>query len=154
MTARKILIPYNFSAHDEKSLDYVIERFSSEKDVEVTLFNAYTPVPQIDTQKDPIMRKMDENLAYLQHNVYGHETKLDEAAQRLVKSGFPGDKVHCVFTPRKKDMGQEIIDMAHKLNADTVVLSRSPRKITRFFTKSNSEKVMRELEQEDVFIVN
>ena len=70
MDRQKVLVPYNFTNYDDKALDFVIRRFADDKGVEVTLFNAYTPLPKIDFRSSPIMEKMSSNLAYLQQKIH------------------------------------------------------------------------------------
>ncbi len=51
MASEKILLPYNFTGYHQRALDFVIRTFSHLKDVEVTLFHTYTPVPEIDMRE-------------------------------------------------------------------------------------------------------
>ena len=55
MGTPKILLPYNFTNFDKKALDFVCRTFSDKKEAEITLFNAYTPVPTIKMRGSPIM---------------------------------------------------------------------------------------------------
>jgi len=54
MPGQKVLLPYNFTVYDERALDFVIRILSSSKDAEITLFNAYTPAPEIDLNGSPL----------------------------------------------------------------------------------------------------
>lgn len=69
MATQKILLPYNFTSHDKKALDFVILNFANRKDVEITLFNAYMPLPEIDMRASPIMEKVTSNLHYLSQRI-------------------------------------------------------------------------------------
>ena len=62
MAKQKVLVPYNFTDYDGKALDFVIQRFADDKSIEVTLFNAYVPVPEIELRNSPIMEKISRNL--------------------------------------------------------------------------------------------
>ena len=58
MARQKILMPYNFTASDSKVLDFLVKNFSHREDVSITLFNAYTPLPEIDVKGNPELKKM------------------------------------------------------------------------------------------------
>ena len=38
-----ILIPYNFKVNDEIAIEFVGQRYGERKEVEITLFHAFTP---------------------------------------------------------------------------------------------------------------
>ncbi|MGE0085742.1 MAG: universal stress protein [Desulfococcaceae bacterium] len=141
MDRKKVLIPYNFTPNDEKSLDFAVRRFADDENAEVTLFNAYTPVPDIDVRNSPVMEKMSFNISWLRQKLTEQENGLSQVLEKLVKRGFSGDRVKYLFRPLKKDVARDIIDLIRNENFDFVVLNRSPARITRFFTKSVSEKV-------------
>ncbi len=141
MDRKKVLIPYNFTANDDKSLDFAVRRFADDENAEVTLFNAYTPVPEIDVRNNPVMEKMSFNLSWLRQKINEQENGLKQALENLAKRGISGDRAKYLFRPLKKDVARDIIDLIDSENFDFVVLNRSPARITRFFTKSVSEKV-------------
>ena len=153
MAGRKVLVPYNFTANDEKALDFVIRKFASEEDVAVTLFNAYTPAPEVQVRNNPIMEKMSANLAYLRQKVREQEEELKGAKKRLVQNGFSEDRVDCVFKPMRKDVAREVVDLARKERCDVVVVNRNPANIKRFFTISVAERVTRDLKDIEVVVV-
>ena len=153
MAGRKVLVPYNFTANDEKALDFVIRKFASEEDVAVILFNAYTPVPEVQVRNNPIMDRMSANLAYLRQKVREQEEELKGAKKRLVQNGFSEDRVDCVFKPMRKDVAREVVDLARKERCDVVVVNRNPANIKRFFTISVAERVTRDLKDIEVVVV-
>jgi nucleotide-binding universal stress UspA family protein len=153
MAGRKVLVPYNFTANDEKALGFVIQKFAADSDVTVTLFNAYTPVPEVQVRNNPIMDKMSANLAYLRQKLREREEELREARNRLVREGFSEDRVDYVFKPLKKDVAREVVDLARKDRFDVVVLNRNPANIKRFFTASVAEKVDRDLKDTEVAVI-
>jgi hypothetical protein len=71
----------------------------------------------------------------------------------LIDFGFSKEKVNYVFTPRKKETAQEIIDLANKGDFSAIVLNRSPGKIRKFFTTSVSKKVAKALVHKKLYIV-
>lgn len=153
MAGRKVLVPYNFTANDEKALDFVIRKFAPEEDVTVTLFNAYTPAPEVQVRNNPIMEKMSANLAYLRQKVREQEEELKRTKKRLIQNGFSDDRVDTVFKPMRKDVAREVVDLARKERCDVVVVNRNPANIKRFFTISVAERVTRDLKDIEVVVV-
>jgi len=147
MAKQKILVPYNFTRNDEKAVDFVIGRFANDKNVEVTLLHAYTPVPDIDFRDNPIMEKMASNLTYLRQKIGEREVEMKAAGDRLLQNGFSADQVRYMFRPVKKDVTQDIIDLVTSEGFNIVVLNRDPSRIIRFFTTSTSEKVEKNLKK-------
>ena len=113
MAKSKILVPYNFTAYDEKALDFVIRTFAGNKDVEITLFNAYTPIPEIDMKESPIMEKLKNNLSLLSKKNKEQEDELKAVKQNLVQNGFSENQVRYIFQPRKKDIAAGIISLTN-----------------------------------------
>lgn len=153
MAGRKVLVPYNFSENDEKALDFVIRKFASEPDVSVTLFNAYTPAPEVQVRNNPIMERMSANLSYLKQKIRDREEELRGIRKRLIQHGFSEDRVDYVFKPLKKDVAREVVDLARKDRFDVVVINRDPANIKRFFTASVADRVTRDLNDLDVAVV-
>jgi len=154
MAVQKILVTFNFTSYDHKALDFVIRNFAHSKNNEITLFNAYTPVPKIDTRESPIMSKFQNNLTYLTQKVKEQENALKEAMQYLLQNGFSEKQVAYIFRPRKRDVTGEIIDLALNDRFNIVVMNRKPGKVTRFFTGSVFNKVVTALKGLTVCIVS
>ncbi len=154
MASQKILLPYNFTSHDQKALDFVIRSFAHQQDVELTLFNAYTSVPDIEVRGSPIMETMRGNLSYLSQKIKEQEDELMVVRNKLLENGFSKDRIHTVFEPKKKDIAGEIVDLALKGRFNVVVLNRKPGKIARFFTGSVFNKVVTSLKETTVCIVS
>ncbi len=153
MNKQKILIPYNFTSKDNLALDFVIRTFINQEDVEITLFNAYVPAPEINMRNNPVMEKMSGNLSYLRKKVYELENALEDAKQSLVRKGFNSNNIRCIFEPKEKDIAQDIINLVLKEKFDVVVINRKPGKVTRFFTGSVFDKVVTALNGVTVCIV-
>ncbi|MEJ2658909.1 MAG: hypothetical protein P8012_17265, partial [Desulfobacterales bacterium] len=90
----KILIPYNFTSHDKKALDFVIHTFAGKKEADITLFNAYTPAPSIEMRGSPIMEQMKDTLSYLSQRVNEQDEALKTIKSLLSSKGFSEDKIH------------------------------------------------------------
>jgi nucleotide-binding universal stress UspA family protein len=153
MASQKILLPYNFTSYDQKALDFVIRTFAQVKDVEITLFNSYTPVPVIEKSDSPVMDKLRGNLTYLSQRIHEQEEGLKVAKRNLLENGFSEDQIHYVFKPRKKDISGEIIDLALNGQYDIVVINRKPGRVTRFFTGSVLNKVASALKNVTICVV-
>lgn len=154
MASRKILLPYNFTHYDQKALEFVIRTFGHLKDVEVTLFNAYTALPEIDTDGSPIMDKLRGNLSYLSQRIREQEEGLRVAKRNLLENGFSEDQIHYIYRSRNKDIAGEIIDLAVDGRYDVVIINRKPGKITRFFTGSVLHKVASALKDITICLVS
>lgn len=154
MATQKLLLPYNFTRFDQKALDFVINAFGKLEKLEVTVFNAYTPVPEIETSAASVTGKLKGSLSYLSQKINEQETELNTIKQKLVENGFADGRVHTVFQPRKKEVASEIIDIATKNNFDIIVISHKPGKATRFFTGSRYSKVISALKDVTVCVVS
>ena len=154
MAIQKLLLPYNFTRFDQKALDFVISTFGKIEDIEVTVFNAYTPVPEIETAASSVTSKLKGSLTYLSQKITEQETELQMIKQKLVENGFADGLVHTVFQPRKKEDASEIIDLATNNKFDVIVISHKPGKATRFFTGSRYSKVIAALKEVTVCVVS
>jgi len=154
MAGQKLLLPYNFTPQDQKALDFVVETFAANAELEVTLFNTYAPLPDIETSGHSITGKLKENLGYLLQKVKEQEKSLMAVADQLREKGLDEERVHYVFKARKKDVAGEIVDQVMKEHYQLLVLSRKPGKITRFFTASVYSKVVAALKNVTVCIVS
>ena len=153
MANQRILLPYNFTTYDQKALDFVIRNFSHVEDVEVTLFNSYTSVPEIKTDENPVMDKLKGNLTYLSQRIREQEEGLKVAKRNLLENGFSENQIHYVFKPRKKDIAGEIVDLALGGRYDLIVINRKPGKVTRFFTGSVVNKIASALKDTTICLV-
>jgi hypothetical protein len=154
MAIQKLLLPYNFTRFDQKALDFIISNFGKIEDLEVTVFNAYTPVPEIETDASFVTGKLKGSLTYLSQKIVEQQTELNMIKQKLVENGFADDLVHTVFQPRKKEVASEIIDIATNNKFDIIVISHKPGKVTRFFTGSKYSKVISALKDVTVCVVS
>jgi nucleotide-binding universal stress UspA family protein len=154
MAKLKLLLPYNFTRFDQKALDFVTKTFGETKNAEITVFNAYTPIPEIDTAATTITGKLKGNLSYLSQKISEQEIELQSIKQKLVENGFEAHRVQTVFQPRKKEVAAEIIDIAKNYKFDVIVISHKPGKATRFFTGSRYSKVITALKDVTVCVVS
>lgn len=154
MATRKLLLPYHFTNLDQKALGFVIDTFGELGNVAVTIFNAYTPIPEIDTEAASVTSKLKGSLSYLSQKIKENENALNEVKETLIEGGFAENQVSCVFKPRKKDIASEIIDLVRNDLFDTIVLNRKHARVTRFFSGSISNKVVMALKDVTVCIVS
>ena len=154
MTIKKILLAYNFTPLDQKAVDFAINAFAHLDDAEITLFNAYTPVPEIDTADTSITGKLKSSMGYLAQQIIQRESELSEVKQILLQGGFGESQIKTEFRPRKRDIASEIIDITRANSYDVVVLNRKQARVTRFFSGSVSHKVVMTLKDTAVCIVS
>ena len=154
MATQKLLLPYHFTHLDQKALNFVTNTFGKLENIAVTVFNAYTPIPEIDTDATSVTSKLKGSLSYLSQKIKEYETLLDEVKDKLIEGGFPENRVDCIFRPRKKDIASEIIELATSDKFDIIVLNRKPARVTRFFSGSISHKIVMNLKDVTVCIVS
>ena len=152
MAIQKILMPYNFTAYEEKGLDFIVNNFAHRKDVRITLFNTYAPLPKIDTAADPVLHRMRNSLTYLSEDLKQKEAGLKAIMKYLSENGFSEDQVDYIFKERKKSTVEEIIHTATRGHYRVLVLSRQPGKATRLFARSLHSKVLHALKNITVCI--
>ncbi len=141
-----ILIPYNFTANDEIAVDFVGQRYAKRKEVEITLFHAFVPVPEFDPRSSPIMDKVIQNTSYLRVRQDGEKHALEAARQALVNYGFAAHHIHCLYQPVRQDIAGDIIRLWKKGKFDVVVFNRNPGNIINYFSRSISKRVTRHVE--------
>lgn len=154
MATQKILLPFNFTMQDQKAVDFVIHTFARNEEAELTIFNAYAAVPEIETQDTSVMGKLKSNLSYLSQKITQQESELKTIRQKLVHAGFGEQRLHTIFRPRKKDIATEIIELAVEDHFNVVVINHRPGKVTRFFTGSVFNKVVTALKDTTVCVVS
>ena len=154
MATQKLLLPYHFTRLDQKALNFVTDTFGKLENISVTLFNAYTPLPEIETDATSVTGKLKGSLSYLSQKIKENEALLDEVKGKLVEGGLPENRVDCIFRPRKRDIASEIIDLVKSDKFDIIVLNRKHARVTRFFSGSISHKVVMTLKDVTVCIVS
>lgn len=140
MATFRILLPYNYSPNDQKAIRFAIDAFAGKKDARVTLFHAYTPLPEIDVTASPENTKMRSGITYLTKERNEKEEALKEVGDMLVAGGFDRDAISCVFKRRVKNSAEEIVDAVAGFNV--LVLSRGAGRVTHFFTRSIYARVV------------
>jgi len=154
MATPKILLPYNFTALDNKALAFANSTFARLEEVEITLFHAYTPLPKIDAESSSVMGKLKGDLTYLSQKIMQQETELKAVEEKLLQGGFAQNSIHTVFKPRKKDIAAEIIELVSKDNFSVIILHHKSGKASRFFTGSVFSKVVSAIKDTTVCIVS
>ncbi|NOX35187.1 MAG: hypothetical protein GXP56_15910 [Deltaproteobacteria bacterium] len=152
MDKNKILFPYNFTDMDNKALDFIIQTYVQHENSQITLFHAYTPVPEIILNRNSVMEKMSSNLHYLRKQVIEQESKMVEIKQRLLDGGFHSNRVNYLYVPKKRDLAKEIIILARNEGYQTIVLTRSGT-IIGFFKASVFNKVVTTLKNINITII-
>ena len=154
MAALKILLPHNFRTLDQKALAFANSTFGHLEEVEITLFHAYTPLPEIEAECTSVMGKLKGDLSYLSQKIMQQETELKAVEEKLLQGGFAQSCIHTVFKSRKKDIASEIIEFFSKDKFSVIVINHKPGKASRFFTGSVFSKVVSALKDTTVCIVS
>lgn len=155
MAAQRILLPYNFSPNDQKALAFVIKTFGSQKDIDLTIFHAFTPLSEIEaSDQQSAGAKLKRRLSYLTQELTEREIALQELRTQFINSGFDRDHVRYVFKSRKKEIAAAIIDQVEEGHYDIIVLNHKPGKVTRFFTGSVYIKVVTALKDTTICVVS
>jgi nucleotide-binding universal stress UspA family protein len=154
MATQKLLLPYHFTRLDQKALNFVTDTFGKLENISVTVFNAYTPIPEIEADAASVTGRLKGSLSFLSQKIKENETLLDEVKAKLVEGGLPENRVDCIFKPRKKDIASEIIDLAISDKFEIIVLNRKHARVSRFFSGSISHKVIMTLKDVTVCIVS
>ena len=153
MAAEKLLLPYNFTASDRKALEFTIRTFAYRKDIEVTLFHSYTPLPNVDVRDETVTGRLKESFSYLHQKLSELELSFQEIKDELIKSGFGQERVNTIFKPRKKEIAGEIIDLQKREKFNFLILNRKAGRIGRFFSGSVHTKVTATLRNATICIV-
>ncbi len=139
----KILIPYNFTENDKKSIGFVCHEYLDKQGAEIILFHAFTPVPWTDTRNNPIMEKLNRPASYLKLQQDEQKKVLEQVKQRLVDHGFDTGSVQCRFVPVKQDVAADIMQLVRAEKCDAVILNRNPGNIVNYFSRSISKRLTR-----------
>jgi nucleotide-binding universal stress UspA family protein len=154
MTARKILVPYNFTVDDRKALDFVVDAFGNRQDVRITLFHAYTPLPEIDVTASPELRKVMPGVQHLTRELEEKQRGLAAARTYLMEHGVLGELIDTSFKKRQKGSAEEIIDAVRNGGFDVIVLSRKSKRLTALFERSIHRKLLVSLEKTTVCLAS
>jgi hypothetical protein len=132
MAVFKILVPYNFTANDQKALDFVCSLFREQPDSFITLYHVYQPIPDLPIGRDTVMEKVQSNINYLTQRTQEQESELRKACLELIKKGISETRITSAFEPKKKDVAAEIIEKAEAGNFQMIVLNRKGGRVARF----------------------
>ena len=142
MAIRKILVPYNFTSFDDAAVDFVIKTFANQKDIKITLFHTYLPLPAVDVEASPEMRKLGHGLAFLSAELKEKEGGLKSSKAFLIESGFSNDQIDYIFKERKVSIADEIIETVSKGHYKIVVLSRQAGRVNRMFARNIHDRLL------------
>lgn len=145
MAINKILIPYNFTVYDRKSIDFVIRCFPNHQETKITILNAYTPLPTIDVSSTPEGVDMRRGMSFLTQELKEKEEGLILLRKDFIDHGYIEDQVDYIFKKKLKSTAEEIIETVVKGQFNLLVLSYQGSKLTRMFSRSIHEKVLASL---------
>jgi hypothetical protein len=148
----KVLMLYNFSVRDSKSLDFVVNAFAKRDDVKITIFNIYIPAPEVDTSANPEMKKMRTGLAYLEEECRRRESGLKASRSYLVENGFDKDQVDYALKKKERGLAEDIIAKIVEGRYRVLVMRPTKGKVGRLFNRGFHEKMIQELKGVDICI--
>jgi len=153
METQKVLVPYNFTQIDQRSLDFVVRTYGNRDESNITLLHIYVPLPKIDTDSTTVMGRLSSSMHYLVGELNEKENDLNKAKQYILEGGFSDTQVNHIFKPRSKQIADEIIEIVQNDHYDVVVLNSRPYRITRAFSQSVHNKVIASLRNVTVCII-
>lgn len=153
MAGKRVLVPFNFSDYDERSLHYVIRNYAGQKWAKVTLFHAYTPLPELDGYSNPSLRRVKGAMASMWKEIREKEKDLKKILLDLKDSGFSEAQLDCIFKPRERGIGDEIVQSCREGGFDTVVLCRKPGKASRLLTRAIHDRLLSSLRDTEIVII-
>lgn len=149
----KILAPYNFTTHEYKVLDFIINTFGHRKDAHVTFFHCFLPLPQLNVTSDPALLMARSGMLFLREERDKKEAGLVSAKSRLLDNGFSEDQVDFVFRERKRSIAAEIADTVTRGNYRVLVLAPTPGRGKKPFAQSVHEKAIKALKDVTICVV-
>ncbi len=150
MDKKKVLLPYNFTESDKKALDFVMENYAENKNIIITVLHFYSQVPEIILNRNSVMEKMSDGMHYLRARSKEQEDKIIAVKQRLLDYGV--SNVNYLYSPKKRDVAQEICILARDEEYNTIILNHSDR-ITGFFKANVFSKVINTLKGKTVIVI-
>jgi hypothetical protein len=153
MAGKKILVPFNFTEYDEKALHYVLRDYAGHTWARVTLFHAYTPLPEIEGFSSTTRSRLGSAFASMSGQIREKKAELKKTIQDLVESGFLEEQVNFIFKPRKKSIASEVVDMVIGGDYGTVVLTSRPGNIKSAFTRNVHDKLLATLKNKEICII-
>jgi hypothetical protein len=153
MAGKRVLVPFNFSDYDERALHYVIRNYAGQPWAYVTIFHAYTPLPQLDGYTNPSVRRVKSSMAAMWREVREKEQDLQNVLQDLLVSGFSKDRLDYIFKARDKSIGEEIAQACREREYHTVVLCRKPGKASGILSRSVHDRLLSSLRDKEIVII-
>ena len=142
MPETKVLIPYNFSVHDRMGFDFVIKMLAGRDDVQISIFNTYSPTPKIDFDANPELKGMKEGLSRIFEELQRKEEGLNKVKEYLINGGFKKSQVSIIFREKQMKIDDEIVKTITEDGFTMVILTPTPGKVRKLFARSVHEKVL------------
>jgi len=153
MVRKQVLVPFNFTPYDERSLHYVMRMFAGQERVFVMLYHVYTPLPELDGYSSPSLGRLKSTIASMWQEVREKETDLKRVKEDLVENGFNEGQIGYQLHPGKKSIGAEVVEAARKGGYDMIVISQKPKKASRAFRKKIHDILLSELVNTEIVII-
>jgi hypothetical protein len=153
MSELRVLVPYNFTAHEFKALDFLVHEFGYRKDAKITFFHCFTPLPELNVTNHPLLKMARSGVLFMKEEQKKMEAGLLSAKKHLMANNFSDDQVDCVFKQRERSIAGEIAAAVSKGNYKVLIVAPTPGRIRRFFARSVLERAVRTLKDITVCVV-
>jgi nucleotide-binding universal stress UspA family protein len=153
MALRKILVPFNFSIQDEKTLHFLIRSFAEDHLARITLFHVYTSLSDMDAYANPALVRLRSTVAAFASELPEKKRTFEQVRADLIENGFSENRVEYELKAQQSSIGEEIVAKVLEGGYDTIVLGYRPGWISRAFTRSVHEKVLGALRNKIITIV-
>lgn len=155
MQEKNVLVPHNFTEHDEKALDYATRIFAHQPRTTITLFHLYTPLPRTERLEPGTKDSRTNTAVLIKQNIWDKENELQALANRLTASGgFTPEQIKIKLKARRQSVGKELLEAVEHGGYNSIVVSadrdKSPR---RLFGENVYETLLGRLKETEILIV-
>ena len=152
---KKIVIPLDGSKTALKSLDYVLQMFGHQHDLNLNLIYIMPSFPPILIDDKTIDKETYAQMASGDKKLVNKaERLLREAKNALIEKGFSEKRVEAIFRKKEKGIAQDVCDWADRKMVDAVLVTRRGQSdLETFFMGRVSESLVEHCTQCPVWIV-
>ncbi len=152
---KKIVIPLDGSKTALKSLDYVLQMFGLQHDLNLSLIYIMPSFPPILIDDKTIDKETYAQMASGDKKLVNKaERLLKEAKNALIEKGFSEKRIEAIFRKKEKGIAQDVCDWADRKMVDAVLVTRRGQSdLETFFMGRVSESLVEHCTQCPVWIV-
>ena len=152
---KKIVIPLDGSKNALKSLDYVLQMFGHEHDLNLSLIYIMPSFPPILIDDKTIDKETYAHMASGDKKLVNKaERLLREAKNALIEKGFSEKRIEAIFRKKEKGIAQDVCHWADRKMVDAVLITRRGQSdLETFFMGRVSESLVEHCTECPVWIV-